>query len=56
MKFIGLVILDRESGWINWYQRVHPSSLCSHRHLTDRIHGRGSRWNKNDQLGSMGLT
>src|SRR5437016_5166617 len=56
MKFIGLVIPDGESGWINRYQRVHAGSLCGHRHLTDGIHGRRSRRDKKDQLGPVGLT
>src|SRR5437867_12194329 len=56
MKFIGLVIPDGESGWINRYQRVHAGSLCGHRHLTDGIHGRRSRRDKKDQLGPLGLT
>src|SRR5437879_12506623 len=55
MKFIGLVIPDRESGWINGYQSVHASSLCGHRHLTDCIHGSGSRRDKKEQLGPVGL-
>ena len=42
MKFIGLVIPGRESGWINGYQRIYASLLRSDRHLMDGILRRGT--------------